>query len=78
MANISSFNFSQLTDIANRTFIYMNKALPQVMRNASFIVKDAIAHGTGDTRRYVEDIDADQYAGVRDEGGNSRQAKIQY
>jgi len=78
MATISSYSFSQLTDIANRTFIYLNKTLPQVMRNASFVIKDVIPHGTGDTRRYAEDIDADQYAGVRDEGGVSRQAKIQY
>ena len=78
MANISSYSLSHMTDIANRTFLYENKTLPQVMRNASFVVSDVIPHGTGDTRRYAEDIDADQYAGVRDEGGVARQAKIQY
>jgi hypothetical protein len=48
------------------------------MRNAPFVISNPIPHGTGDTRRYAEDIDADQYAGVRDEGGPAKQAKIQY
>jgi hypothetical protein len=78
MANISSYTLGQMTDIANRTFLYKNKALPQVMRNASFVVTDVIAHGTGDTRRYAEDIDGEQYAGIRDEGGASKIGKVQY
>ena len=78
MANISSYSISQLTDIANRTFLFKNQTLPQIMRNAPFVISDVIPHGTGDTRRYAEDIDADQYAGVRDESGIAKQARVQY
>lgn len=78
MANISSYSLPQLTDLITRSFLYANKTLPQVMRNSPFVISDVIPHGTGDTRRYAEDIDADQYAGVRDEGGASRQGKVQY
>ena len=78
MVNISSYSISQLTDLANRTFLFKNKTLPQIMRKSPFVITDTIPHGTWDTRRYAEDIDADQYAGVRDEGWVARQAKVQY
>jgi hypothetical protein len=78
MVNISSYTFPQMTDLIKRSFLYMQKTLPQVMRNSSFVVSDVIPHGTGDTRRYAQRIHRTQYAGIRDEGYSSRQAQIQY
>jgi len=78
MAKFSSFSQPQFTDLLNRSFLYAKKALPAVMRNASFVIKDTLPHGTGNVRRYAQAVDATQYAGIRAEGGVSRQAKIQY
>lgn len=68
----------QFTDLIQRSFVFSGKKLESVMKAASFVIKDTLPHGTGNTRRYAEMVDADQYAGVRDEGGVSRQARIQY
>ena len=78
MANFSSMSMPQFTDLVSRNFLYFKKALPQVMRSASFVIKDTLPHGTGNVRRYAQAVDATQYAWIRDEGGVSRQAKIQY
>lgn len=78
MANFSSYSMPQFTDLITRSFLYAKKALPQVMRNAAFVISDVMPHGTGNTRRYAQAVDATQYAGIRDEGGVSRQAQIQY
>jgi hypothetical protein len=67
MAEISSFEFSQMTDLIRRSFTYVQKTLPQVMRNSSFVISDVLPHGTGDTRRYAQRIHRTQYAGIRGE-----------
>ena len=78
MANFSSMSMPQFTDLIQRNFLYFKKALPQVMKSASFVIKDTLPHGTGNVRRYAQAVDATQYAGIRAEWGTSRQAKIQY
>lgn len=78
MAEISSFEFSQMTDLIRRSFTYVQKTLPQVMRNSSFVISDVLPHGTGDTRRYAQRIHRTQYAGIRGEWASSVQAQNQY
>lgn len=78
MVNISSFSFSQLTDLIDREFQKKLKTLPQIMRNSWFVVTDVIPKGTGDTRRYAEFIDRSPYAAIRDEGDVARQGLVQY
>ena len=75
---ISSYSFSQLTDLINRRFLDAQKEMPHTLKKASFVKKDALPKGTGDTRRYAEFIDSDLYASERDEGDASVQSKSQY
>jgi len=75
---ISSYSQSQLTDLVDRTFLKQLKEMPYEMKNASFVKKDTLPKGAGDTRRYAEFIDSDLYAQERDEGDGSAQSKVQY
>jgi hypothetical protein len=79
MPNLSSYSFSQLTDLVNRTFeeVKMNP-LNNVMRNSSIVKMDSIPLHTGDTKRYAQAIVRNQYAGVRDEWESSTNGKVQY
>jgi len=77
-ATISSYSFSQLTDLIERSFDDGLERLPQTMRKSGFVVETAIPHNTGDTKRFAERIHTSQYAPTRDEGDSSEQAKVQY
>ena len=78
MANISTLNFGQLSDLIEREFMDNLKTLSRDMLDSGIVRKNVIPHGTGDTRRMAEAIDSTQYAGVRDEGDTANQAEIQY
>ena len=77
-ATISSYTFSQLTDLIKRDFNDKLEILPQAMRNSGLVVETSIPHHTGDTKRFAERIHTTQYASVRDEGAASKQAEVQY
>ena len=78
MANISSFQLSQLTDIVARTFVDTGKELPMVMKNSGFVNVNSMPMHTGDSKRFAERIDTSMYAGVRDEGEDAQEGVIQY
>jgi len=77
-ATINSGSFSQLTDLITRSFQEWLDTMPQVMRKSSIVVETLIPKGTGDTKRFAERIQGDQYASTRDEGDSSKQGKAQY
>jgi hypothetical protein len=77
-APISSYNFSQLTDLIDRRFLDAQKEMPYEMKTAAFVKKDTLPKGTGDTRRYAEFIDSDLYAKERNEGDASQEGLSQY
>ena len=77
-ATISSYSFSQLTDLIQRSFDDGLKTLPQTMRKSGFVVETAIPEHTGDTKRFAERIHTSQYAPTRDEWDTSEQSKVQY
>jgi len=78
MANISSFQLSQLTDIVDRTFQDKQKTLPMVMKNSGIVSVNTMPMHTGDSKRFAERIDTSQYAGVRDEGEDAAEGVVQY
>ncbi len=75
---INTDSLSQLTDLIERSFDEWQKSLPQEMRNSAFVVSDPKKEGTGDTTRYAERIEVDEYASTRDEWDTAEEAKVQY
>lgn len=78
MSTISSYTWSQMTDLVKRSFTKALEIIPQIMRNSWFVITDNLWKNTGDSRRYAERIHRNQYAWVRDEWGSSPQALVQY
>jgi len=54
------------------------KELPQEVFNSDFVVKDVKPHQTGDSTRYAERPDKNQYASFRAEWDISTQGRVQY
>jgi len=65
--NISTYQLPQFTDLVNRSFMAAQKELPQEVFNSDFVVKDVKPHQTGDSTRYAERPDKNQYASFRAE-----------
>lgn len=76
--NVSSFTLGQMTDLIERSFNDSLKSLPQIMRNAPFVMEDTMSTGTGLFRRYAENVHRNQYARYRAEGDVAQQAAFQY
>lgn len=74
----STSTLPQFGDLVNRTFTNLPKTLKNQMRDAKFVITDAIAHGNGDYRRYAQDLSRTRYAGIRAEGNTSGQGVLQY
>ncbi len=78
MATISSYQFSQLTDLVDRTFVDKQKMLPMVMKNSGIVDVNSMPLHTGDSKRFAERIATSQYASVRDEGEDAVEGLVQY
>ena len=78
MSTISSYSFSQMTDLVKRSFTKRLETVPQIMRNSWFVITDVLWKNTGDSRRYAERIHRNKFAWVRDEWGSAPQALVQY
>lgn len=78
MPQISSYTLPQMTDLVDRSFLDGLEIMPRTMQEASFVIKDVMPHGTGDSKRFAERLHKDQYGRRRDEGDSSQQARVQY
>ena len=76
--NISTFEFSQLTDLIERSFEKGLEEMDWEIRNSWFVLEETMPTGTGVYKRYAERLNLNRYAGQRDEGAQAIQARVQY
>jgi hypothetical protein len=78
MAQLSTYNLPQMTDLVKRSFEAGLQAVPQEMRTSGIVVEQPMAKNTGLFKRFAERIHRNQYASERAEGDNSKTARVQY
>jgi hypothetical protein len=78
MAQLSTYNLPQMTDLVKRSFEAGLQAVPQEMRTSGLVVEETMAKNTGLFKRYAERIHRNQYASKRAEGDNAKTARVQY
>lgn len=75
---INTNSLPQLTDLVTYTFQEALEPLNQTMRRSGFVIEEPMALHTGEFKNFTENIDRNQYAGVRPEGGVAPESKVQF
>lgn len=78
MPQISSYSFSEFTDLVDRSFIDWLKSIPQQMRNSWIVIEKPLEMHSGEWRRFAERLHRSQYTKTRDEWDTASAAEVQY